>query len=187
MVRETFLPRRAARDLQEVARRFPEIGFEAYHQDEIYAYQPNEVTFHHLRRAQAAYTERPILEMPLPWTKAILQQRNPLLRSVQRYILERWAEHYEAIFSNAVLLELTAKGSTKGGMVRCLARLLGIEERNIYCVGDNQNDIPMLAVSAIPFAPSNCAQEVRDWGARILSSCDESCVAQIVAILDKRY
>lgn len=187
VVRETFLPRRAARDLQEVARRFPEIGFEAYHQDEIYAYQPNEVTFHHLRRAQAAYTERPILEMPLPWTKAILQQRNPLLRSVQRYILERWAEHYEAIFSNAVLLELTAKGSTKGGMVRCLARLLGIEERNIYCVGDNQNDIPMLAVSAIPFAPSNCAQEVRGWGARILSSCDESCVAQIVAILDKRY
>ena len=87
VVRETFLPRRAARDLQEVARRFPEIGFEAYHQDEIYAYQPNEVTFHHLRRAQAAYTERPILEMPLPWTKAILQQRNPLLRSVQRYIL----------------------------------------------------------------------------------------------------
>ena len=83
--------------------------------------------------------------------------------------------------------QLTAKGSTKGGMVRCLARLLGIEERNIYCVGDNQNDIPMLAVSAIPFAPSNCAQEVRDWGARILSSCDESCVAQIVAILDKRY
>ena len=54
-------------------------------------------------------------------------------------------------------------------------------------MGDNQNDIPMLAVSAIPFAPSNCAQEVRDWGARILGSCDESCVAQIVAILDKRY
>ena len=45
----------------------------------------------------------------------------------------------------------------------------------------------MLAVSAIPFAPSNCAQEVREWGARVLGSCEESCVAQAVEILDGIY
>ena len=59
--------------------------------------------------------------------------------------------------------------------------------RDSYCVGDNQNDIPMLAVSAIPFAPANCAPEVKQWGARILGTCQESCVAQIVDILDHIY
>ena len=84
-------------------------------------------------------------------------------------------------------LELTRKGSSKGGMVQYLARRLGIDAQHIYCVGDNQNDIPMLAVSAIPFAPANCAPEVKQWGARILGTCQESCVAQIVDILDHIY
>ena len=76
---------------------------------------------------------------------------------------------------------------TKGGMVLKLAELLGIRREHIYCVGDNQNDIPMLAVSAIPFAPANCAQAVKDWGATVLGSCDEDCIAQIIGILDLRY
>ena len=187
MVHETFLPTRVREDLAQVARDIPEIGFEAYHGDDIYAYQPNAVTEAHIKRANAVYTEAPILEIPLPWSKAILQQRNEVLLDVQRYMLERWSGHYEVIFSNSVLLELTNKGSNKGGMVRYLADLLGIAPEHVYCVGDNQNDIPMLAISAIPFAPSNCAQEVKDWGARILGSCDESCIAQIVELLDGIY
>ena len=72
-------------------------------------------------------------------------------------------------------------------MVDRLRRRLGISPENVYCVGDNQNDIPMLAVSAIPFAPANCAQEVKDSGATVLRSCEEDCIAQIVDILDLRY
>ena len=187
MVYETVLPLRVQEDLIQVARDIPEIGFEAYHNDEIYVYQPNDVTASHLRRAGATAQEVPIDRMPLPWSKVILQQRNEILLETQRYMLQRWADHYEVIFSNAVLLELTRKGSNKGGMVSYLANYLGIDSKKIYCVGDNQNDIPMLAISAIPFAPSNCAQAVKDWGARILCSCEEGCVAQIVDILDGIY
>ena len=173
--------------MEQVARDIPEIGFEAYNHDDIYVYQPNEVTHRHLTRAGATATEVPIAQMPLPWSKVILQQRNEILLETQRYMLQRWAEHYEVIFSNPVLLELTAKGSNKGGMVLRLADRLGISREHIYCVGDNQNDIPMLAISAIPFAPSNCAPEVRAWGHRIVGSCDESCIAQIIGILDEVY
>ena len=187
MIHETFLPDRVREDMEEVCARFPALGFESYHGDEIYAYNPNEVTWHHLNRAKCSCTICPVGEMPLPWSKAILQQDNDLLRKVQRYMLERWAEHYEVIFSNRVLLELTCKGSNKGGMVLYLADLLGIGREHIYCVGDNQNDLPMLAISAIPFAPANCAPEVKAWGARVIGSCDQSCLAQIVEILDQRY
>ena len=65
-------------------------------------------------------------------------------------------ETYETRFQR--LLELTRKGSSKGGMVQYLARRLGIDAQHIYCVGDNQNDIPMMALSAIPAdkQPSAC-------------------------------
>ena len=187
MVYETFLPDRAREDLQQLARDIPEIGFEAYNHDDIYVYQPNAVTRSHLNRAGMGASEVPIGEMPLPWSKVILQQENHILRRVQQYMLERWGEEYEIIFSNAVLLEMTRKGSNKGGMVDYLVSYLGMDPEQVYCVGDNQNDIPMLARSAIPFAPANCAQEVKDWGAYVMGSCEEGCVAQIIRILDKLY
>ena len=65
--------------------------------------------------------------------------------------------------------------------------MLGIAPEHIYCVGDNQNDIPMLELSAIPFAPANSAQEVRDWGARVLCHCNDGVVGDIVDILDRLY
>ena len=65
-------------------------------------------------------------------------------------------------------------------MVAYVAKLLGIAPENVYCMGDNQNDIPMLAVSAIPFAPANCAQPVKDWGARLVGHTDDAAVAQVI-------
>ena len=187
MVYETFLPDRAREDLQQVARAIPEIGFEAYHHDDIYVYQPNAVTWNHLGRAGMEAAEVPIGQMPLPWSKVILQQKNDVLLRTQQYMLERWGDVYEVIFSNLVLLELTRKGSNNGGMVDYLVSYLGMDPKKVYCVGDNQNDIPMLARSAIPFAPANCAPEVKDWGARVLCSCQEGCVAQVVEELARIY
>lgn len=55
--------------------------------------------------------------------------------------------------------------------------MLSIPPERVYCIGDNQNDIPMLALSAIPFAPANCAQQVKDWGARVLATATIIAVA----------
>ena len=187
MVYETFLPDRAREDLQQVARAIPEIGFEAYHHDDIYVYQPNAVTWNHLGRAGMEAAEVPIGQMPLPWSKVILQQKNDVLLRTQQYMLAGWGDVYAVISSNLVLLELTRKGSNKGGMVDYLVSYLGMDPKKVYCVGDNQNDIPMLARSAIPFAPANCAPEVKDWGARVLCSCQEGCVAQVVEELARIY
>jgi len=187
MLQQTFLPDSAPRDFSQTCAKFPALGFEAYHGEDIYLHNPNAVTEGHMKKVGSAYTQCSILEMPTPWTKAIFEQDYPLLLEVQAWFLARYGAAYEAIFSNQYLLEITAKGSQKGSMVLHLAQLLDISREHIYCVGDNQNDIPMLAVSAIPFAPSNCAQVVRDWGAQVLCHCEEGVIAPIVEQLDKRY
>ena len=154
----------------------------------MYVHNPNLVTMKHLERVKVPYTLcQTIDEMPLPWTKLILEHDHALLSDVQRMFLERWGDQYEAIFSNRYLLEITAKGNTKGTLVKRVADQLGIAPDHIYCIGDNQNDLSMLALSAIPFAPANCAPEVRDWGARIVHHCDDSAVAQVIGILDDIY
>lgn len=183
---ETLRPQIAA-DAKTLAASFPTLGFELQFDDAVYIYRPNEVTWRHIKRLGLSYIERPFAEMSPHWTKLVIQDTHGVLKEAQEYINQRWGGFYEAIFSNANLLEVTAKGCTKGGLVLKVAEQLGIQRANIYCVGDNQNDIPMLAISAVPYAPANCAWEVKEWGATLLRSCDEDCVAQLVELLEQRY
>ena len=181
------LPKEAPAVLARLCGEFPALGFEAYHGEDIYVHNPNRVTREHLAKVGGTQIPAPIGEMPTPWTKVILQQDEPYLKEVRARLLALWGDGCEAIFSNRYLLEVTAKGCDKGTMAAKVADLLYIGREHLYCMGDNENDIPMLALSAIPFAPSNCSQPVKDWGARILDSCDDHAVAQVIGILDKRY
>lgn len=171
----------------QLCEQFPELSFEAYHEEDIYVHNPNIVTITHLNRVGVPYQECPIHQMPTPWMKVLVEQDHPMLVEAQKYLLSHWGEDYEVIFSNPYLLEVTAKGANKGTMVCHVAKLLGIAPEHVYCIGDNQNDIPMLEVSAIPFAPANCAQPVKDWGARLVGHTNDHAVAQVIEILDGIY
>ena len=187
LVRRTYLPDRVLEDMLDVCAKFPELGFEAYYQNEIFVHNPNLVTERHMARVGMDYTVIPIEEMPLPITKIILEQDNPMLKEVQAYMQQTVGESYEVIFSNRYLLELTAKGSHKGGSALWLAEHLGISREHLYCVGDNQNDIPMLEVAKIGFAPETCTEVVKEWGPRLVRGCDDGCVASIIEVLDQIY
>ena len=187
MLEQTQLPESAPRDLAAMMAEFPSLSLEVYHGEDIYVCHPNYITFSHLKKVNCDYTECEVAGMPTPWVKALFHQEREVLLQVQARLLGQWGDRYEAIFSNPRYLELTAKGSNKGGGVARVAELLGVAPEYIYCVGDNQNDIPMLELSAIPFAPANCAREVKDWGARILCHCNDGVIGAIVELLDGLY
>lgn len=177
----------ARNHMAQLCTKFPELSFEAYHDEDIYVYNPNLVTYSHLKRVGVPYRECAIEDMPIPWVKVIVEQDHPMLAQAQQYLRACWGEDYEVIFSNPYLLEVTAKGANKGTMVSRVAQMLGIAPQHVYCMGDNQNDIPMLEISAIPFAPANCAQPVKDWGARLVGHTNDHAVAQVIDILDGIY
>ena len=187
MLEQTLLDSRAPADLTALRKVIDGVGFEAYHGEDIYAYAPNWVTEMHMKKVGGSYTVLPVEQIPTPWTKAIIQSEHETLLRARDWLAEHCPDRYEAIFSNHYYLELTDRGSNKGGMTAKLARRLGIDPEHIWCVGDNQNDIPMLALSRIPFAPANCAQQVKDWGAHILCHTDDHAIAQAIALLDAIY
>lgn len=187
VVEQTLLDPAAPRDLGAIMEEFPSLSIEAYHGEDIYIWNPNEITLAHMKKVACDYTLCPVGEMPTPWVKALFHQEHEILAAARESLVRRCGSRYEAIFSNPRYLEITHHGSTKGGMVARLAQLLGVKPEHIYCVGDNQNDIPMLEKSAIPFAPSNCAREVKDWGARVLCHCNDGVIGDIVEVLDKLY
>jgi len=175
---------------QAVLDRFPAVAVEAYHvANVIHAVHPNEITRNHEHLTKVAVTELPsLLEAPLPLGKLLFEADHATLEQVKQFLDEMgWSEEYELIFSMPTLLELTAKGAKKGDMVRRLAERLGIPMEHVYCVGDEANDLTMLTAAAEGFAPANCSAVVRESGATIVAHCNEDAIAEVVAILDRRY
>ena len=186
---ESPLPPTVAQDMAQLAHLRPEMSLEVYQgETDIYVWNPNPVVENHLVHVNCTAHLCPIDRIPLPWGKTILEHDRPILLSLQAEILARWGDRYEAAFSAETMLELNAKGCTKGTGALRLASLLGIRRENIYCVGDNENDIPMLEASAIPFAPENAIPAVKDVpGVVVLPRCEDGALAALIRRLDAIY
>ena len=175
---------------QAVLDRFPDAAVEAYHIDNvIHAVHPNEITRHHEHLTKVGVTEAPsLLDVPLPLGKLLFEADHETLLKIRDFLTDRgWGGDYELIFSGQSLLEMTAKGANKGGMVRRLAELLGIPREHVYCVGDEANDLPMLQWAAEGFAPANCIPAVRDSGATLVSHALDGALADVVELLERKY
>lgn len=182
------LPDRAAEDMQVMAQEFPGVAMEAYHGEEVYCYRPNRYTHWHMELVKSTYTESPLEDMPTPWLKVLLEGEREELAQLRDAVLERWSDFYECIFSNENLLELTGKNVHKGAGVLEAAQMLGVAPEHIYCVGDNDNDMPMLRAAKIGFAPAGSVAAGRNYpGVRVVRGCDDGCVESVIEILQEIY
>ena len=175
---------------QAVMERFPTVAVEAYPlENVIHAVRPNLYTRQHEHVARVSVREdASLLEVPHPLTKLMFEEEHDVLEHIKTHLeAQPWCRDYEIFFSDRTLLELTAHGASKGGMVARLAQRLGIDRRHVYCAGDEANDLTMLAFAAEGFAPENCAQVVRDCGATLVPDCEHHALAAVVDCLDQRY
>ena len=185
-----LLDERARERGQQVLEAFPQAAVEAYHIDNvIHAVHPNEITRHHEHLTKVGVTEAPsLLDVPLPLGKLLFEADHETLLKIRDFLTDRgWGGDYELIFSGQSLLEMTAKGANKGGMVRRLAELLGIPREHVYCVGDEANDLPMLQWAAEGFAPANCIPAIRDSGATLVSHALDGALSDVVELLERKY
>lgn len=186
-----FLPDTVRPHIMQVLDAWPDAAVELYHDDNaIFALHANELTLAHLHLTHEATEMLETIEQaPSPISKALFEIVPEKMAALHRYVTGMpWASQYEIVPSSSHLLELTAKGASKGDMVQRLAQLLHIAPQNIYCVGDHANDLGMLAVSAIPFAPANAIECVRQVpGIHILPDARNGAIAALIRQLDERY
>lgn len=187
LIKIQHLPQTALEDLAKLSKDMPELALEIYHKQDIYAHHPNHITDQHMDIVGGFYTEKPLHTIETPWLKALIQQEHPVLQEARERLLALRPDTYEAIFSNPRYLEITAKGVTKGTAVQELAKTHQIDPAHIYCMGDNENDLPMLAISALPLAPSSSAKVVLDTQPHLLCACADGVLADAVALLRRRY
>ena len=127
-------------------------------------------------------------DVPSPISKALFSTEEAHLPALLDFLASRpWYHDYEVVPSAVTLVELTAKGANKGGMVRRLADLLDVARENVICVGDHANDISMLTWAGQGYAPANAIPQVLHTpGVHRLPDCRDNAIAQLIRSLDKQ-
>ena len=188
---EAFLPETARDHIGQVIRDLPFAAVELYHDNnDIHALQPNAVTQRHLHvtHSPTVFVDS-MAQVPSPISKALFStepvHQAELLAYFQR---QPWYGDYEIVTSSESLVELTARGANKGGMVRRLAELLHIPQANVACIGDHANDVSMLTWAGMAFAPANALPSVRALPCvHVLPDCREDAIAALITLLDEKY
>ncbi len=168
---------------------FPTLAVEAYHiGNVVHAVRPNEYVRRHEHLTHVGTEEKPsLLEVPLPLGKFIFEDDHATLQAARRRMTEwGWDADYEIVFSRDNLLEVTAKGANKGGMVLRLAERLGIAREDVCCMGDEANDLSMLRAAGHAFAPANGTDAVKAVST-VVSHAESRAVADVVDLLDQLY
>ena len=186
-----FLPDTVREHITQVVTALPEVAAELYHDDNtIHALNANDVTRRHMHVTHSPSIEVDSIEqVPSPISKTLFSTEEEHLDTLLAYLkAQPWYDDYEVVPSAVTLVELTAKGANKGGMVQRMAALLGIQQENVLCVGDHANDISMLTWAGEGYAPANAIPLVLDTpGVRRLPDCRDDAIAALIDSLDKRY
>ena len=183
------LPEGVLDHLREIRRAFPELCCELFGADHsCAAFQPCAYTYRHAKNCRYTFrTIRDFDQAGSPLLKVLFEGDARLLDAIRRWALAQgWAGEYELVFSGSSLLEMVAAGANKGVLSLEMAKLCGKSPDHLYCVGDQQNDLPMLKAARRGFCPSNAVEAVRA-AAQAVGHCREGAVGQVIDILETLY
>lgn len=95
------------------------------------------------------------------------------LIELQKKLEGKLPEHVQMFRSSDFLLEFVNEAAGKWNAVAYIAKRLGIENKEILCIGDNENDLSMIQGAGYGAAPRNAVELVRR-GASYVSSMDNN-------------
>ena len=163
----------------------PETGITIYKDGKVYFCKINAVTERNLSNENLPPLYADYRSLPEPWEKILFSQEPEHTPEVAA-LMEKLADKskFRLLLSAPVYFEVLSPEANKGVALRKYCELLGFELSKTVAVGDNENDVMMLADAALSFTVANCTEPAREAADRVVGSNDESCVRQIMNILE---
>lgn len=121
------------------------------------------------------------------WYKMVLRASYEELCEMREVLYPAYQDDFEFCSSSPTLFEMQAKGCTKATGVAYVANLL--EEQlghplTVVTVGDQENDLPMLASAHISACPDNALDVVKETAKIHLCHHTEGAIAELIAYLE---
>lgn len=95
------------------------------------------------------------------------------------------ADKFSFIRSELTLYEILPKGVSKGDLLNKLSKILSIDLKNTYAIGDYNNDVSMLTLAGVGVAVSNATDEAKAAADFITASNEEDAIARLIYGIEK--
>jgi Cof subfamily protein (haloacid dehalogenase superfamily) len=117
------------------------------------------------------------LVVETPPTKILFLAEPPVVGRELARMAALFGERLSVVRSHALFGELTAPGISKGAALAMLAEDLGVRREETVAIGDQENDIPMIAWAGLGLAMGNAIPAARAAAQAVLPPVEEAGVA----------
>lgn len=130
------------------------------------------------------------IELVDSWESALKTYENKVLKGIivdkdtnkireAREIISK-EEGIEVVSSYINNFEVMNKGISKGNAVKILADMLKIENENVVCIGDSENDLSMIKFAGLGVAMGNASDYIKSHADYITDINNEDGVAKVI-------
>lgn len=128
------------------------------------------------------FTDIDINDLPDPFTinKMVISRPPEELDAIIPKIPAHYHEKYNIYKSQPSILEILPQKVDKGYSMRIIGEMLGLEKSQIMGIGDQENDLSLVANAGIGIAMENAIDQVKETADYITKSNDENGVAHAI-------
>ena len=178
------LPRECVELAAEIGARFPAVGIEGHTEARAGVLRWSPEGERHVLRENMPYAELTAGELAgIPCNKMLFAAPAPLLEEIRAYLQPLLPAGTYLVRTSDVYLELLPDSADKGRAVERLAELFGVPREKLCCIGDYDNDIPMLACAARSACPADGRASVRERADYVVGPAKDGAVADFIKIL----
>lgn len=92
--------------------------------------------------------------------KAIMFPQGPeMIEKIKKELIEMGG--LEVVSSGPDNIEIMAEGTSKGSGVKAFSEILGVDKKEIICIGDHENDISMVTYAGLGIAMGNAVDSLK--------------------------
>ncbi len=120
------------------------------------------------------------LNAQLNFNKLMFMAEPQILDEWEEYLNDIFSEKAETVRSTPIIFEILPKDTNKGTSLIWLANHLGISKDDIGVIGDALNDLSMFEIAETKIAMANAHEKIKKMSDIIVSSNNESGVAEAI-------
>ena len=163
------------------------VGAEVVTENELCICRNNQSMMEHMEIEGAEYVYKNIDEVEYPWIKVIMVQTAEEVELLKKKVAsEKYADKYNFVQSASTYYEILPKNVSKGTAGLKLCELLGIDKNKFAAIGDNENDIEMIANAAFGAAVGNAADYVKSHADAVAPHHNDDAIAWLIDEIEKK-
>jgi len=172
--------------IKDILGKFPQIGIEVFSRKINFILNWNKQTRAHVNKEHTDYLFCKTEELCGKLHKVLFMGEKEDIRELEEYCKTLNCEKISFVASGDNFFEMLPKGVNKGTGLKKLAKILEIDEKNVYSVGDFYNDIPLIYQAGFGACVEEAPKEVKKISDIVLGKCENGAVSQLINIIEER-